>query len=75
MKAGLEDTGGGGPLLAEAWGAPEYLEPDASETFRTIDSGVRSRSDLAVTCTWYPFACEQGQLRKLLALSTYMQDL
>ena len=75
VKAGFEDTGGGGPLLAEACGAPEYLEPDASETFRTIDSGVRSRSDLAVTCTWYPFACKQRQPQELLTLQTYMQDL
>ena len=51
VKAGLEETGGGGPLFPVAGGAPEYLEPDASETFCTIDSGVRSRSDLAVTCT------------------------
>lgn len=29
----------------------EYLEPEESATFRMIPSGVRSRSDLAVTWT------------------------
>lgn len=49
VKAGLDDTGGGGP--DDAVGAPEYLEPDASDTFCTMPSGVRSRSDRAVICT------------------------
>lgn len=41
-----------GPLLLWAGPPLEYLEPDASETFSTIDSGVRSRSERAVTWTW-----------------------
>lgn len=37
-------TGGGASLL-------EYLEPEASATFRIMPSGVRSRSERAVICT------------------------
>lgn len=32
LNAGLEATGGGGPLLAGV-DPPEYFEPEASETF------------------------------------------
>ena len=33
LKAGFEETGGGGALAVDVAGAPPYLEPDASETF------------------------------------------
>lgn len=52
VKAGLEETGGGGPLLLGSDPPPEYLEPEASDTFLMMDSGVRSRSDRAVIWTW-----------------------
>lgn len=51
VNAGLEGGGGGPPEVVDGE-APEYLDPDASATFWTIDSGVRSRSDRAVICTW-----------------------
>ncbi len=51
VKTGFDETGGGGPLLAATIPPPEYFEPDASDTFWTIDSGVRSRSERAVICT------------------------
>lgn len=48
MKAGFEEAGGGG-LLDTAGPLPaEYFDPDASQTFCTIPSGVRSRSDRAI---------------------------
>lgn len=55
MYAGLDDGAGG--FGADAGGAvgileDEYLAPEASPTFWTIDSGERSDSDRAVTCTW-----------------------
>lgn len=48
---GLEDT------LTGGWAseAAEYLAPDASATFCTIPSGVKSLSERAVICTWYPY--------------------
>lgn len=53
VKTGFEETGGEGPLdKAAGVLSPEYLDPDASATFRTMPSGERSLSDLAVTCTW-----------------------
>lgn len=52
VKTGFEDTGGWGPLLLEDAAPAEYLEPEASDTFWTIDSGVRSRSERAVIWTW-----------------------
>jgi hypothetical protein len=48
VKTGLEEMGGGGPSDFGIELAPEYFEPEASATFCTIASGVRSRSDLAV---------------------------
>lgn len=33
VKAGFERTGGGGPPAAVGTDPPEYLEPDASDTF------------------------------------------
>lgn len=50
VKTGFDATGGGGldepsePVLS-----PEYLDPDASATFRTMPSGDRSLSVRAVT--------------------------
>jgi hypothetical protein len=53
LKAGLEVTGGGGPDDGGGAALPaEYLAPDASATFCTMLSGVRSRSDRAVIWTW-----------------------
>lgn len=52
VKAGFEETGGAGPVEAEGALPAEYLEPDASATFCTMPSGVRSRSDRAVIWTW-----------------------
>ena len=51
VKAGFEEMGGGGAFAVPADDPPPYLEPEASETFWIIDSGVRSRSDRAVICT------------------------
>ena len=56
MKAGFEDTGGAGPAAGAGALPTEYFEPDASATFWTMPSGVRSRSDRAVIWTWYPYA-------------------
>lgn len=50
-KTGFDATGGGPPLLAGAFGPPPYFAPDASATFCVMLSGVRSRSERAVTCT------------------------
>ena len=48
VKTGFDAAGGGGPL-GVACGVPaEYFEPDASATFWTMPSGVRSRSERAV---------------------------
>lgn len=55
VNTGLEEAGGGGPLEVGIEPPPEYLEPEASATFWMMLSGVRSRSDLAVISTWYPF--------------------
>lgn len=52
LKTGFEATGGGGPDCEAVDPPPEYLAPEASETFCTILSGVRSRSDRAVIWTW-----------------------
>ena len=51
VNTGLDEVGGGGPPEDEAGnaGPPAYFEPEASATFCTMPSGVRSRSDLAVT--------------------------
>jgi hypothetical protein len=52
LKAGLEAVGGGGPLDGGGAELPaEYFEPEASATFWTMLSGVRSRSDRAVIWT------------------------
>jgi hypothetical protein len=49
LKAGLF-AGGGGPDDEGDGALPaEYFAPDASATFCTIPSGVRSRSERAVT--------------------------
>lgn len=52
LKAGLEAVGGGGPeeVLGGLLGA-EYFAPEASATFCTMPSGVRSRSERAVIWT------------------------
>lgn len=53
LKAGLEATGGAGPEDGvEAALLEEYFAPEASATFFTMPSGVRSRSDRAVIWTW-----------------------
>ena len=53
LKAGFEATGGGGPEDDGGAALPaEYFAPDASATFWTMASGVRSRSDRAVIWTW-----------------------
>lgn len=51
LKTGFEATGGGGPPCALVEAPPEYFAPDASATFCTMLSGVRSRSDRAVIWT------------------------
>jgi hypothetical protein len=56
VKTGFFAATGGGPREAGTSGAPPYLAPDASATFSTILSGVRSASERAVTWTWYPYA-------------------
>lgn len=49
LKTGFEATGGGGPEDGGGAALPaEYFAPDASATFWTMLSGVRSRSDRAV---------------------------
>jgi hypothetical protein len=55
VKTGLDAGGLGGPDAAGG-GAEleEYLAPEASATFCTMPSGVRSESDRAVIWTWYP---------------------
>ena len=53
LKTGLEANGGGGP--EDAGGGAlleEYFAPEASATFLTMLSGVRSRSERAVIWTW-----------------------
>ena len=56
LNTGLDATAGFGAAAGAAEALPaEYFEPDASATFWTIPSGVRSRSDRAVTWTWYPY--------------------
>ena len=52
VKAGFEDTGGRGAAAVEEELPPEYFEPEASDTFCTMDSGVKSRSERAVIWTW-----------------------
>ena len=52
VLAGLEAVGGGGPLDSGGAELPaEYFAPEASATFWTMPSGVRSRSDRAVIWT------------------------
>ena len=49
VKAGFDEIGGGGPAEPGVGVAPpEYFDPDASDTFWTMPSGVRSLSDRAV---------------------------
>jgi len=49
LKAGFEVMGGGPVDVFTGAALPaEYFAPEASETFCTIPSGVRSRSDRAV---------------------------
>jgi hypothetical protein len=55
VNTGFDATAGAAVGAAEALPA-EYFEPEASATFWIMPSGVRSRSDRAVTWTWYP--CE-----------------
>jgi hypothetical protein len=53
LNAGLDAVGGGGPEDDGAGADPaEYFAPDASATFWTMLSGLRSRSERAVTWTW-----------------------
>lgn len=48
VKTGFFAATGGGPPEG-MFGPPEYLAPDASETFWMIFSGERSASERAVT--------------------------
>ncbi len=50
MKAGFDETAGFvAPPIEGVSVLAEYLEPDESAIFWMIPSGVKSRSDLAVT--------------------------
>ena len=52
LKAGFDASGGGSEDGVGATLPAEYLAPDASATFLTMPSGVRSRSERAVIWTW-----------------------
>jgi hypothetical protein len=52
VKTGFFAATGGGPPEEGTFPPPEYLAPDASDTFCTILSGLRSASERAVTWTW-----------------------
>ena len=55
LKTGFDAVGGGALLGGAVVELPaEYFAPEASATFWTMLSGVRSRSDRAVIWTWYP---------------------